>query len=152
MTKTQVESHDWASEKAFPWVLCFPGGSEGKAPACKAGDLGSILGLGSSPGEGNGNPLQYPCLENPTDGRAWWATVHGVAKSRTWLSELTSLLWDKSCEGLIFLRGSKLRGFFTVNSAWYFSLSIFFRDWRYVFKTTLEENHWKDKWRLQFCM
>ena len=42
-------------------------------------------------GEGNGNPLQYSCLENPTDGGAWWATVHGVAKSRTWLSDLTSL-------------------------------------------------------------
>ena len=60
-------------------------------PARNAGDLGSIPGLESSPGEGNGNPLQYPCLENPMDGRAWWATVHGVAKSRTRLSELTSL-------------------------------------------------------------
>ena len=48
-----------------------------------AGDLGSIPGLGRSPGEGNGNPLQYSCLENPVDGGAWWATVHGVAKSRT---------------------------------------------------------------------
>ena len=52
-------------------------------PARNAGDLGSIPGLESSPGEGNGNPLQYPCLENPMDGRAWWATVHGVAKSQT---------------------------------------------------------------------
>ena len=69
----------------------FPGGSEGKASACNAGDPSSIPGLGSSPGEGNGNPLQYPCLENPMDGRTWWATVHGVAKSRTRLSELTSL-------------------------------------------------------------
>ena len=49
----------------------FPGGSDGKAPACNAGDLGSIPGLGRSPGEGNGNPLQYSCLENPTDGGAW---------------------------------------------------------------------------------
>ena len=47
------------------------------------GDLGSIPGLGRSPGEGNGNPLQYSCPENPMDGGAWWATVHGVAKSRT---------------------------------------------------------------------
>ena len=69
----------------------FPSGSEGKAPACNAGDLGSVPGLGSSPGEGNVNPLQYPCLENPMDGRAWWATVHGVAKSQTRLSKLTSL-------------------------------------------------------------
>ena len=48
-----------------------------------AGDLGLIPGLGRSPGEGNGNPLQYSCLENPMDGGAWWATVHGVTKSRT---------------------------------------------------------------------
>ena len=55
--------------------------------ACNAGDLGSIPGSGRSPGEGNGNPLQYSCLENSTDGRAWWATVHGVAKSQTPLSD-----------------------------------------------------------------
>ena len=48
-----------------------------------AGDLGSIPGLGRSPGEGNGNLLQYACLENSMDGGAWWATVHGVTKSRT---------------------------------------------------------------------
>ena len=48
-----------------------------------------IPGLGRSPGEGNGNPLQYPCLENPMGGGAWWATVHGVAKSRTRLSDIT---------------------------------------------------------------
>ena len=49
----------------------FPGGSDGKASACNAGDLGSIPGLGRSPGEGNGNPLQYSCLENPMDRGAW---------------------------------------------------------------------------------
>ena len=49
----------------------FPGGSEVKASASNAGDLGSIPGSGSSPGEGNGNPLQYSCLENPMDGEAW---------------------------------------------------------------------------------
>ena len=59
------------------------GGAEIKASACSARDLGSIPGLGRSPGEGNGNPLQYSCLENPMEGRAWWATVHGVAKSWT---------------------------------------------------------------------
>ena len=62
---------------------CFPGGSEVKASACNAGDLGSIPGSGRSPGEGNGNPLQHSCLENPMGGGAWWATVHGVAKSQT---------------------------------------------------------------------
>ena len=67
----------------------FPGGSEVKASAYNAGDLGSIPGLGRSPGEGNGNPFQYSCLENPMDGGAWWATVHGVAKSWTRLSDFT---------------------------------------------------------------
>ena len=71
----------------------FPGGSEVKVSACNAGDLGSIPGLGRSPGEGNGNPLQYSCLENPMHGGAWWATlVHGVAKSRTLLSDFTHSL------------------------------------------------------------
>ena len=73
-------------------ALCFPGGSEVKASAWNAGDLGSIPGSGRSPGEGNGNPLQYSCLENPMEGEAWWATVHGVAKSRTRLSEFTHSL------------------------------------------------------------
>ena len=77
-------------------VTCFPGGSEVKASAYYAGDLGSIPGSGRSPGEGNDNPLQYSCLENPTDGGAWWATVHGVAKSRTWLSDFTfTFTWAK---------------------------------------------------------
>ena len=63
--------------------VSFPGGSEVKASAWNAGDLGSIPGLGRSPGEGNGNPLQYSCLENPMDGGAWWASVRGVAESDT---------------------------------------------------------------------
>ena len=61
----------------------FPGDSEAKEPACKVGDLGLIPGSGGSPGEGNGYPIQYSCLENPMEGGAWWAAVHGVAKSRT---------------------------------------------------------------------
>ena len=59
----------------------FPGGSAGKEFACNAGDLGLIPGLGRFPGEGNGNPLQYSCLENSMDWRAWWAAVHGVAEA-----------------------------------------------------------------------
>ena len=58
----------------------FPGGSVGKKSACNAGDLGSVPGSGRSPGEGNGYPLQYSCLENPMNREAWRATVHGVAK------------------------------------------------------------------------
>ena len=64
----------------------FPGDSEVKASACNVGDLGSIPGSGRSPGEGNGNPFRYSCLKNPMDGGAWWAAVHGVAKSQTRLS------------------------------------------------------------------
>ena len=58
-----------------------------KESACNAGDPGSTSGLGRSPGEGNGNPLRYSCLENPMDKGAWWATVHGVTKSQTRLSD-----------------------------------------------------------------
>ena len=67
----------------------FSGGSDGKASACNAGDLSSILGWGRSSGEGNDNPLQYSCLGNSMDEGAWWATVHGVTKSRTRLSDFT---------------------------------------------------------------
>ena len=67
------------------WV--FPHSSVGKESACNAGDLGLIPGSGRSPGGGHGNPLQYSCLENPMDRGAWLATVHGVAESRTRLSD-----------------------------------------------------------------
>ena len=77
----------------------FPSGSEGKASACDAEDPGSIPGSGRSPGEGNGNPLQYSCLENPMDRGAWWATVHGVAKSWTWWSNWLHLLTYRMSRG-----------------------------------------------------
>ena len=66
----------------------YLGGSDGKESACNAGDPGSIPGSGKSPGERNGYPLLYSCLENSMDRGAWWATVHGVAKSQTQLSDL----------------------------------------------------------------
>ena len=65
----------------------FPRSSAGKESACNEGDLGLIPGLGRSPGEGNGSPLQYSCLENPPDRGAWWAMVHGVTKSQTQLND-----------------------------------------------------------------
>ena len=68
------------------YLVSFPGGAVVSNPSASAGDareVGSIPGLGRSPGEGNGNPLQYPCLENPTDREAWWAIVQLVAKSQT---------------------------------------------------------------------
>ena len=67
-------------------ALRFSKWLSGKESACQTGDLGSIPGLGRSPGKGNGSPLQYSCLENPMDRKAWWATVHGVPKSQTWLN------------------------------------------------------------------
>ena len=79
----------------------FPGGSEVKESACNAEDPGLIPGLGRSPGEGNGNPLQYPCLENPMEGGAWWAIVHGVAKSQTGLNYFTFTFWRSVCIGLL---------------------------------------------------
>ena len=72
------------------YLMGFPGGSEVKVSACNVGDLGLIPGSGRSPGEGNGNPLPYSCLENPKDKGACWATVHGVPKSRTRLSDFLS--------------------------------------------------------------
>ena len=77
------------------WQLLLfglPSGSVVKNLPANTGDtrdVGSILGSGRSPGEGNGNPFQYSCLGNPMDGRAWKAAVHGVAEGRTWLSEFT---------------------------------------------------------------
>ena len=69
------------------FFLGVPGGLDDKESACNEGHLGLIPGSGRSPGEGNGNPLQYSCLENPVDGGAWRATVHGVAELDTteWL-------------------------------------------------------------------
>ena len=63
-------------------TVSFPGGSVSKGPDCNAGDLGSIPGLGRPPGKGNGNPLQYSCLENPMDRGAWRAIAHGVTRVR----------------------------------------------------------------------
>ena len=74
----------------------FLGGSDSKESACNAGDLWSIPGLGRFPGGGHGNPLQYSCLENPTDRGACWATVHGVAESDMKTKHSTTHNMDKS--------------------------------------------------------
>ena len=81
------------SEDLFTWPCGFLGGSDGKASACNMGDPGLIPGSVRSSGEGNGNPLQYPCQENPMDRGDWYATVHGVTKSLTWLSDFTFPIW-----------------------------------------------------------
>ena len=86
----QYKKHPKSYLGAFPLSQhAIPGSLDCKAFAYNARDLGLIPGSGRSPGEGNGNPLQYSCLGNPTDWGAWWATVHGVAKSRTRLSNFT---------------------------------------------------------------
>ena len=73
-------------KKAFTRERGFPGGSDGKESACNAENPGLIPWSGRSPGEENGNLLQYSCLENSMDRGAWWATVHGIAKSQARLS------------------------------------------------------------------
>ena len=72
------------------FTMGFPGGSVLKNLPANLGNTGSIAGLGRASGEENENPLQYSCLDNPMDGGTWWATVHGVAKSRTRLNDFTS--------------------------------------------------------------
>ena len=87
-------------------------GSDSEASAHNTGDPGLIPGLERSPGEGNGNPLQYSCLENSMDGGAWWAAVHGVAKSQTWLSDFTFTepYWKRKWQPtLVFLPGKSHR-------------------------------------------
>ena len=99
--------------------LGFPGGSEVKASACNVGDPGLIPGSGRSPGEGNGNPLQCSCLENPMDRGAWWATlVHVVAKSWTWLSNFTFTLY----QSLMPVKLLKVR---SGQPRWLFSCSLY---------------------------
>ena len=78
-----------SSNECVRQMLGFPGGPGDKESACNVGDPDSIPGLGKPPGEGNGYPFQYSCLENSTDRGAWRATDHGVAKSETWLSGCT---------------------------------------------------------------
>ena len=80
----------WKFEVPYDLFLGnFPGCSDGKVSAYNAGDLGSIPGLGRSPGEGNGNPHQYSCLENSMDRGAWWSIAYGIAKSWTQLCDFT---------------------------------------------------------------
>ena len=82
--RAQTWTPNWGSLGGFP---CSSGGKES---ACNAGDLGSIPGSGRSPGGGNGNPLQYSCLENPMDRGTWQTVIHGVTKSWTRLSDYTT--------------------------------------------------------------
>ena len=75
--------HTWRSLRTSKPHGGFSGASDGKGSICNAGDPGLIPRLGRSSGGEHGNPLQYSCLQNPMDGEAWWATVHGIPKSQT---------------------------------------------------------------------
>ena len=94
---SELNKQEWHYAKATIWRnywgMGFPGGLDGKESAYSAEDLGSIPGSGRSSTEGNGNPLQYSCLENTMDGGSWQATVHGVAKSQTRLSDFFLFYW-----------------------------------------------------------
>ena len=85
--ESQRVRQDWGTKLNWYLVLGFPGGSMVKNPPANAEDATLIPGSGRFPGGGNGNPLQYPCLENFMGRRAWLATVHGVAKRRTQLKD-----------------------------------------------------------------
>ena len=96
MQETTVQFWIWKIHRTrdrllTPVFLVFPCGSDGKESTYNTGDPGSIPRSRRSPGEGNGNPLHYSCLENPRDGGAWWAVVYGVTQSRTWLKWLGSI-------------------------------------------------------------
>ena len=97
-------------------------GSVGKESACNARDLGSIPGLGGFPGGGHGNPFQYSCLENPHGWKTWWATVHGVSKRWTQLSDKAQhrryIFFIKLKNSILFL---VYWGFFIVNGYWILS-------------------------------
>ena len=86
VAKSRTQLSDW-SDLILEKKIGFPGGSDYKESACNAGDTSSVPGLGRSPGEDNGYPFQYSCLENSMDRGDWQAIVHGVAKSQIRLSD-----------------------------------------------------------------
>ena len=96
VAKSQTQLSNW-TELNWIWKWGFPSDSAVKNLPANAGDMGSIPGLGRSPGQGNVNPLQYPCLKNSMGRGAWWVTVQRVAKSQTWLSNETIAIraWEE---------------------------------------------------------
>ena len=131
--KQNIMGTDFASSltssfySGSPCLRSFPLSSVCKESACSTGDLGLIPGSGRSPGGGHGNPLQYSCLENPMDRGAWWATVHGVAKS--WTTEGHSQWQQMANQGILTLskdcwRNERGCGFLGNKIQW--PLKIFF--------------------------
>ena len=138
VAKSRKQVNDWAHRSVLyiTWYKFFircmiynifshSCGSEGKAFALNVGDLGLIPGSGRSPGEGNGNPLQYSCLENPIDWGSWWATVQAVAKSQTWLSDFT---FTSHSVGYFFLLSSFLSFYFLNGVLWSTNLLKFLQN------------------------
>ena len=120
---SRLTCQSWYLKWKLVWFqfLGFLGSSNGRESAYSAGDSGSIPGSGRSPEEGNGYPLQYSCLENSMDRGAWWATVHAVAKSWTWMSDFHSLsLYDIYWEGGVTLKdiSQPRRKPFTISHIW----------------------------------
>ena len=110
----------------------FPGGSAGKEYAYKAGDSSSLPGLGRSPGEESGNPLQYSCLENPMDRGAWRSAIHGVAQSQTRVA--TSTFRGSTC-----LLSVHMSGWMTMSRGEGKEIQIFVSHWKKISCTFLEE-------------
>ena len=108
---TRLSSSSSSSSFHVLLIVGFPGGSDDNETACNVGEPGSIPGLGRSPGDVNGNPLQYSCLDNPMDGGAWQSTVYGVAKSRAQLSDFTITAYLLIKCYFFFLKESQVRDF-----------------------------------------
>ena len=143
---TNLHSHQWYTRVSFSLYPCqycylsfliiailtgsgFPDSSDGKQSACSVGDPGLISGLKRSPGEGNGNPLQYSCLENPKDGRSWQAIAHWITVGHNWanMSSLTGV-------------GDISPWFWFAFPRWLVILNIFsYICWQCVFISSLEK-------------
>ena len=142
----------------------FPDGSVAKESACNARDLGLIPGLGRSPGEGNGNPLQCSCLENPMDRGVWWATVHGVSKSRTTELLAGASVWFLQSWGarhstsLLCAKCSVYRDIYSSLPFWSFILLspvLFKEQWPETWRNTVvkrsHRRQWSSRELTQFC-
>ena len=145
--ETVILFKHWINITISLTVRGFPSGSVGKESACNAGDLGSIPGLGRSPGEGNGNPLQCSCLENSIDRGARQATVHGIAVTHNWetFTFHSQLGFPGSASGkesTCQCRRSKRRGF----DPWT-GMILWGRKWHPISVFLLENSRGREAWQ-----
>ena len=129
ITKYKDASHFWLHSYWYTmqWVTDFPGGSDSKESACNSGDPRLSHMSGISPGEGNGIPFQYTCLENFMDRGAWSATVHGVTKSRT------QLKWLSMQGVVIYPCVPQTTGHFQYSRPWFFFRHFYSHSVMYMF-------------------